>query len=227
VTLGPIETATAELVTWLERVSGGPVRVGPPVDGDEAGLSLWPFELHAEQQARSTGARHPYRFAVRYLVCGSGAAALGLLDRVLAEAVRAGEPALSLGGVDQAVWSAVRATPRPVLVFEVPAQVTYPVPETTLVSQPLVLKQARMRPLIGEVLGPGDLPVAGLRVELAGTALGTYTDRYGRFTFATVPASDQVQIRLLGRGRTFTADVALTDDGPVVIHCDFANDSGN
>lgn len=221
---GPIETATADLAAWLERASGGPVRIGPPVDEDEAGLALWPIELRPEHQTRSTGAAHPYRFAVRFVVAGSGPAALGLLDRVLTEAVRAGEPALRLDGVDQAVWSSARAMPRPALVFEVPAQVAYPVPNTPLVRQPLVVKQAGMRPLAGEVVGPGGQPVAGVRVEVAGTALVAYTDPRGRFAFASVPAADRLRLRLLGRGRTFTAEVAGAEDEPIVIHCQFTDD---
>jgi hypothetical protein len=176
---------------------------------------------------RGTGTRHPYRFAIRYVVWACGADALGLLDRVLTEAVRAGQPAVSLDGVDRAVWSSVRATPRPVLVFEVPAQVTYPVPDTPLVREPLVFKPASMRPLTGQVVGPGGQVLAGLRVEVTGTMLATYTDGRGQFAFASVPATDRVGLRLLGRGRTFTADVALTGDGPVVVHCEFADGTDN
>lgn len=221
---GPIETATAELADWLERASGIPVRIGPPVDADEPCLSMWPLGLRPEHQTRGTAARHPYRFVVRYVVAGSGPAALGLLDRVLTEAVRAGGPAFRLDGLDQAVWSSVRATPRPALVFEVPAQVAHPLPDTPLVRAPLVVRHTGMRPLAGEVVGPGGQPVAGARVEVCGTALATYTDRRGQFAFASVPATDRVGLRLLGRGRTFSADVALTEEGPVVIHCEFAED---
>ncbi len=223
---GPIETATAELAAWLERVSGAQVRLGPPVDDDEVGLRLWPLELRSEPQTRNTGARHPYRFTVRYVVSGSGQAGLALLDRVLGEAVRAGEPAVRLEGVDQALWSAVRAAPRPVLVFEVPAQVTYPVPDTPLVRQPLVIKQAEMRPLAGEVVGPGGVSLAGVRVEVAGTTLATYTDQRGRFAFASVPAMDRVRLRLQGRDRTFTAETALAEE-PVVIHCELGDGTDN
>jgi hypothetical protein len=221
---GPIETATDDLAAWLERVSGVAVRVGPPVDGDQAGLSLWPFELRPEHQTRGSGAPHPYRFVVRYVVTGSGAAALGLLDRILTEAVRVGEPALRLDGIDHRVWSSVRATPRPVLVFEVPAQIAHPLPDAPLVRQPLIVKHVDMRPVTGQVRGPGGQAVAGLRVEVAGTGLATYTDAGGRFTFDGVPATGRLPLRLLGRGRTFTAEVSLAEPGPVVITCEFIDD---
>jgi hypothetical protein len=218
---GPLETVTADLVTWLESVAGQPVRVGPPVDGPEdTGVTLWPYELRAQRQTTGTGARHPYRLAVRYVVT----AALPALDRVLGAAVRAGEPAVSLEGLDGAVWSAVRAVPRPVLVVEVPASVGHPAPDTPLVRGPLVLKQSGIRPLSGSVLGPGDEPVAAVRVEVTGTELATYTDAGGRFRLGGVPARDRIALRVEGRGRAFTADVDLTAEEaeePVVIRCDF------
>ena len=220
--LGPIEAATAGLRDWLTRVSGGPVRIGPPDDADQAGLSLWPYELRPERQTTGTGARHPYRFAVRYVVAGG----LGALDRVLTEAVRTGEPVLSQDRVD---WSTAGVAPRPVLVFDVPAMVSHPAPDTPLVRGPLVLKQGEPRPLVGEVRDQGGQPLTDVRVEVAGTPLATYTDRHGTFTLAGIPAGlpggDHVGLRLSGRGRTFTADVDLTDSGPVVIHCAFAPDN--
>jgi Carboxypeptidase regulatory-like domain len=87
-----------------------------------------------------------------------------------------------------------------VLVFEVPAQVAYPVPGAPLVRRPLVIKDAEMLPLTGEVVGPDGQSLAGVRIEIAGTTLATYTDRCGQFTFASVPASDRVRLRLPGRG---------------------------
>lgn len=215
---GPLETATADLATWLESVAQQPIRVGPPVDGPEdAGVTLWPYELRAQRQTTGTGVRHPYRLAVRYVVSGT----LAVLDRVLGTAVRNGEPAVSLEGLPGPVWSAVRAVPRPVLVVDVPVTVSHPVPDTPLVREPLRLNKSGIRPLTGSVLGPGDEPVAAIRVAVPGTGLVAYTDQAGRFRFGGVPVGDRVSLRVEGRGRTFSADVDLTDEEPVVIRCTF------
>ena len=219
-TPGPVEAATADLVAWLDRVVEQPVRVGPPVDGpDDTTVTLWPYELRADRQTTGTGPRNPYRFTVRYVLV----AALPALDRVLGAAVRSGEPTVCLEGLDGSVWSAVRAAPRPVLVIEVPATVSHPVPDTPLVRGPLVLKQTGLRPLAGAVLGPGDQPVAGVRVGIAGTAIATYTDGNGRFRLGGVPAGDRIGLRIEGRGRTFTADVDPAGAEPVVIRCVFTD----
>jgi hypothetical protein len=220
---GPIETATAELLSFVEGACAATVRVGVPEEAAEPGLWLWPYELRALRQTTGTGPRHPYRFAVRYLVAGSGTAALGLLDRVLTAAVRAGEPELSLEQPDPGLWRALGLAPRPVLGFQMPATVSHEAPDTPLVRGPLVLRHLAMRPLAGTVRGPGDQPVAGLRVEVAGTPLAAYTDRDGRFGFAAIPGGDRIDLRLSGRGRTFTATVERTGDEPVSVRCDFTD----
>lgn len=223
---GPIESAVAALLAFTRHASGGPVRVGTPADGAAPGLWLWPYELRPQRLTTGSGQRHPYRFALRCLVGGDAADSLGQLDKVLAEAVRAGEPELSLEAPDPQLWRALGLPPRPVLTFDMPASVAHPTPHVTPVRGPLVLRHIDLRPLIGTVLGPGDQPVAGARVEVAGTQLAAYTDRHGTFTFPAVPAGSTVGLRVIGRGETFTATIALTDDQPVTVHCGFGGAAG-
>lgn len=231
---GPIGAATAGLRAWLAQVSGGPVRVGVPAgppdtppstraastaatdDQPDPAVWLWPYELRHERQTVGAGARHPYRFAVRYVVAGP----LAALDRILTEAVRTGAPQLVPSTVD---WVAARITPRPVLVFDVPAAVTHPVPGTPLVRAPLQLRQAELRLVRGRVVdSAGRQPVADVRVEIAGTGPAGYTDRDGWFALAGVPGDGaRLALRLSARGRAFTADVDLTGDGPLVVRCPF------
>jgi hypothetical protein len=211
---GALQAATAALASWLATVTGASVRVGTPTDGS---VALWPYDLRAARQTTGTGARHPYRFTVRYVV----AADLPALDRVLAEAVRTGEPTISLDGLDPAVWSALGVPPRPVLLVEVPATIVHAVPDVPLVRAPLTLRHADLQPLDGAVLGPDDQPLAEVRVGVSGTAIVTYTDSAGRFRLAGVPGPGHVCLRIEGRGRAFTADVDLPSTEPVVIRCAF------
>jgi len=225
--LGPIEAATARLLDWLSRAAGTPARVGPPSadpanrseqDGD--GVSLWPLELRPARQIRSTGHREPYRFTVRYLVAASGDGALRSLDRVLAAAVGAGEPEVLLEAGDAALWLALGVPPRPALLVDVPAQVAYAEPTAPPVLHPLRIEHIARRTLAGTVVGPGDVPLAAMRIHVEGTTLTTNTDAQGRFSVAGVPDTGEVRLRLVGRGRTFLTAVDPASEEDLTIHCD-------
>lgn len=220
---GPIEAATAELAAWLAGAAGEDVPVGPPVDGGPtAGLTLWPLALRPARQTRGTGAREPYRFTVRYLVSAAGPAALARLDRVLAAAAAEGEPELVLEAGDPALWRAFGVPPRPALLIDVPAQVARPLPAAPPVLRPLRLRQLAMRDLDGRVVGPEEQPLAAMRVELVGTPYATHTDAAGRFRIAGVPHDPEqpdrpVRLRLVGRGRTLTAEVDPGEPDIVIV----------
>ncbi|MEH0982614.1 carboxypeptidase-like regulatory domain-containing protein [Micromonospora sp. CPCC 205556] len=221
---GPIEAATAELTAWLAAAAGGDVPVGPPVDPGSTGLTLWPLELRPARQTRGTGAREPYRFTVRYLLCAAGPAGLPRLDRVLATAAAEGEPEVVLEAGDPGLWRAFGVAPRPALLIDVPAQVARPVPAAPPVLRPLRLRQLAMLTLDGRVVGPEEQPLAAMRVELVGTPYATHTDPAGRFRLTGVPHDPEqpgrpVRLRLVGRGRTLTADVDPAD-ADIVIVCE-------
>ena len=227
---GPLVTATDDLVAWLQDTCGTDVHLGAPSDADDEGMSLWPYELRAEQQLSSaaTGAgRHPYRFSMRYVISAAGAdisAGLRLLDSVIVAAVRSGDRRFELATLDPAVWLALAIRPRPVVFVEASAQVNHAVVEVPRVLAPLGITQIPLRTLSGEVRGPNGQQVAALPVELVGTPLRTVTDHHGRFRFNSVPGAPSIELKMTGRGRTFTATLdlaALPEDELVVIHCDF------
>jgi hypothetical protein len=220
---GPIEAATAELAAWLTGAAGEPVPVGPPRDDPAGGLTVWPLELRPARQTRgSSGAREPYRFVVRLLVCGGGPAALPRLDRVLAAAATAGEPELVLDAGDPALWRAFGVPPRPALLVDVPAQVARPVPAAPPVLRPLRLRQLELRTLDGQVVGPERQPLAAMRIELVGGDHATHTDATGRFRLVGVPHDPDdpdrpVRLRLVGRGRTHLAQIDPADPDLVIV----------
>lgn len=217
---GPIEAAAQDLMAWLAEAAGEPARLAPPVNGSDDGLSLWPMELRPQRQTRGAGgAREPYRFGVRFLLTASGPKALRLLDRVLTAAARAGEPEISLEAGDPALWLAFGAAPRPAVFIEAPALIEQPAITAPPVLQPLQVSIIPRVTLAGRVVGPNDVPLAAMRVEVIGTPLKTETDAQGRFTVAGVPEADLVRLRLVGRGRVLTAQVDPTD-ADLVIKCD-------
>ncbi|WP_245601886.1 carboxypeptidase-like regulatory domain-containing protein [Hamadaea tsunoensis] len=218
---GPIEAATADLLAWLGRAAGQPARLGAPDAGESTGehLTLTPLDLRTQRQTRGTGAREPYRFGVRYLLTASGEGALGLLDRVLAAAVAAGEPQIVLEAGDTALWRALGVPPRPAFFVDVPVQIAYEERTAPPVRHPLQLRAIARLTLAGRVLGPGDEPLAAMRVEVVGTPLSTLTDAMGRFAVPGVPEAATVQLRLTGRGRVLLASVDPAEKD-LVITCD-------
>jgi len=220
---GAIEAAVAELAAWLTGAAGDTVPVGPPRDDPAGGLTVWPLELRpARQTVGSGGAREPYRFVVRLLVSGGGPAALPALDRVLAAAAAAGTPEVVPAGGDPALWRAFGVAPRPAVLVDVPAQIARPQPPAPPVRHPLRLRQLGLRTLTGRVVGPERQPLAALRVELVGTPYATQTDHAGRFRLVGVPHDPDepgrpVRVRLVGRGRTLTADLDPADPDLVIV----------
>jgi hypothetical protein len=217
---GPIEAATQDLLAWLAQTAGQSARLGLPQDGAPDGLSLWPLELRPQRQTRSGGSqREPFRFGVRYLLTASGPQALRLLDKVLTAAALAGDPQFSLEAGDPALWRALGVPPRPAVLIEAPAQILHPEVHVSPVLQPLRITIIPRVLLTGRVVGPGDVPLAAMRVEVLGTSYKTETDAQGRFTIAGVPEAPEVRLRLVGRGQILTAQVDPTD-ADLVIKCD-------
>ncbi|MFE9689314.1 carboxypeptidase regulatory-like domain-containing protein [Micromonospora sp. NPDC005806] len=220
---GAIEAAVADLTAWLTGAAGESVPVGPPRDDPDGGLTVWPLELRpARQTAGSGAAREPYRFVVRLLLAGTRPDALPTLDRVLAAAATAGEPEVVLAAGDPELWRAFGVAPRPALLLDVPAQIARPLPAAPPVRQPLRLRQLAMRALDGQVVGPERQPLAAMRVEVVGTPYATETDHAGRFRLVGLPHDPEdpdrpVRVRLVGRGRTLTADLDPADPDLVIV----------
>jgi len=223
---GPIQEATAGLVSWLASATDAAVRTAPPDDTDDdvdhPVLSVLVLALAREQELRSADRREPLRFRVRHLVTGPVASDVTarLLDRVLAAAVETGEPMVVLEPPPPELWLALRATPRAALLVDVPTQVARPAPVVPLVRSPLQVRSGPVRSIRGRIVGPADMPLTGIRVEVAGTGAATYTDTSGRFTLAAVPDEESLLMRLSGKGREFLADVVTSSVDDIVIHCD-------
>jgi hypothetical protein len=191
---GPIASATASLIDWLAGTADVQVRAAPPRASDSdsdsdsdpdggAGLSVWPLALMPERELRNAGQREPLRFRVRHLVTGS----VDALDRVLVAAVENGEPVVTLDQPSDQAWLALGVPPRPALLIDMPARINRPTPSVPLVRGPLQVRGGPPLAVSGRVLGPGDVALTGMRVEVVSTGAWTYTDAAGRFAFAAVP----------------------------------------
>lgn len=224
---GPVERATAELTGWLSAATGTLVRPGPPTEPTteptaeqpEAVLFAWPIELLPEPEGRQVGARPPFRCRVRQLVLAAGPdpTATRLLDRALTAAVQPGAPEVRLGPLPPELWLALGLAPRPALLFDVAVRIDRPVPAPPLVRSPLRIEESAIRGLSGTVIGPQDVPMADLRVELPATGAYVHTNSRGEFGFSNVPAQDRTRLRIVGKGRRYETEVDSRDtDHPII-----------
>lgn len=205
---GPIEAASAALVTWLADVAG-PTTQEPPSDSDSATarLVVWPLELLPEQHIAGQAL---IRLKVRHLVMGMGAPPLAarMLDRaVAASAAGNGAPEITFEPIALEVWLALRIRPRPALVIDIAAHVSRSTVVAPRVRTPLQVQDGVMHAIAGHVLGPSDLPIPGVRLEVAGTGASTYSGAGGAFALPGVPAGIPLRLVLSGRGVRRLAEV--------------------
>ncbi|WP_152363097.1 carboxypeptidase-like regulatory domain-containing protein [Microlunatus speluncae] len=220
---GPVESASAELIGWLSTVTGSLVQptrpTGPTPEQPEPALFAWPIGLLPEPEARPVGVRPPFRFRVRHLVLAVGPdqPAARLLDRVLIAAVQPGAPEVRLDPLPADLWTAIGLAPRPVLIFDVAAQVARIVPEPALVRRPLRIEDTAIRALRGTIIGPEDVPMADLRVEVTTTGAYAHTNSRGEFGISNVPAQDRIRLRISGKGRRYETEVdSRGTDHPII-----------
>jgi hypothetical protein len=215
-----IEQIDRQLAEWLAAVLDGPeVELSPPAEGGEgSAVSLYLMDLRNAPPTRG-GSRPPLQVVLRYLVTARAQdveEAHRLLGTLVFAAMEAPEMELELDPLPVELWRAFGIRPQPAFVLRVPLRRERPVPAVPRVRQPLVLRTEPITSLGGTVVGPGDLPIAGARVELPAFARSTRTDRRGRFAFAGVPASGTRTVRVSAKGREISV-AAVTDDGPLLI----------
>jgi hypothetical protein len=197
-----IDTVDEQLLEWLKsEVPGSPVSLAPPTAGLEAkpAVSCYLLELAAAPPARAPANGRPvplqlgldlYLEAHRLL----GNLVLAAMDRPGCEVDLTPPPA--------AMWQALGAIPRPAFVMQLPLRRERPLPSTGIVRHPIVIREASLRALSGRVLGPGEVPLAGARLEIPALHLSTRSDATGRFTFPPIPSSPlPSEVIVTARGR--------------------------
>lgn len=224
---GATGSAQRRTTEWARRAvgDGATVRIGlaaPDERRDGPIVALHPLGLAPEQEVRGTATRAPFRFRVRYLVTTDGPVDQGpeLFDLLLAAAVADGSMTVSVDPLAPEWWLALGVTPRPAFVVEVGASIDRATEVAPRVRAPMAVRAVALRPLAGRLVGPGDIPLAGARVEVAATRAVTRTGPTGAFRFAAVPDTEgATQLRINARGLHLVADVEVGHDDDVVIRC--------
>lgn len=195
-----IDRVDRQLSQWVTGVAGDSavtfsVPAGLPAG---RGVALHLMELVDKPPPRG-GRRPPLQILLRYLVsCWAESAeeAHRLLGELVFAAMENPEFEVDLTPVATEVWTAFGVAPRPSFFLCVPLRVERPAKPAPLVRAPLVIKSAPIANLDGVVIGPGDVPVMGARVELPGLQLSTRTDFRGRFHFRSIPAEPALSLRV-------------------------------
>jgi hypothetical protein len=210
-----IDEMDRQLQEWAGTVIGTvPVSLAPPVrdEGEEAVVSLYLLELTENPSPRTSGPQ-PLQLQLRYLVTTSARQpeeAHRLLAELLFAALETEKMQVEMEPVPVALWQAFGVAPRPAFTVRVPLLKERKTRPVRRVLEPVVVEAAPLAALEGVVLGPGDVPLAGARVELPALNVSTGTDFRGRFRFAAVPRDATATLRVQARGQ----ELALTPERP-------------
>jgi len=173
-----------------------------------------------------TPKRPPLQLTLRYLVTADADTpreAHRLLGTLAFAALENPEFEVEVEPLAPAAWTAIGAAMRPAIVLRIPLRKDRPEPPVHRVRMPLVLRNAPMRPWAGLVVGPGDLPIVGARVESPDLGQAVETDLRGRFRFPGVPVGMPMK-RLRVSAKGLVLDVNLerpaAKDAPVLIRMD-------
>lgn len=178
-------------------------------ENHETGVSLYLLEI-VESPPPRTNSRTPLQFALLYLVTTWSQdveQAHRWLGELLFAAMEHPEFEVNLDPPPPELWAGFGVAPCPSFRLKVPCRRARRQARGKPVMQPLVIQQSPVRPLSGQVLGPGDVPVMGARIEIPGLGQHTRTDAQGRFYFSRVPSDPApTSIRVEARGQELQVD---------------------
>ncbi|MBI5667942.1 MAG: DUF4255 domain-containing protein [Chloroflexi bacterium] len=220
-----IEQTDKRLREWAESVLDGTTVTFAPPAADQSGqaVSLYLMEFDTAPPPRGM-TRPPLQFTLVYLVTAQGYEpdeAHRLLGELIFAALDSTEFEVDLKPLPYAAWTAFGVPPQPSFFLRALARRDRPEPEIKYVRRPLVIHTSPLASLEGVVLGPGDIPLVGARVEVPGMQARTQTDSHGRFTFSSLPTDPPIQqLRIRAKGREQVVAIEPSTDRPLVIRFD-------
>jgi len=223
-----IDAIDRELLEWLKAtVPKTMVSFGAPLAeaGDKPLVSCYLLALATAPPTRgaSSGGPAPQQFALRYLISVSAAAqedAHRLLGPLVFAAMDRPGSEVELDMLPAELWIALGVVPRPAFLLRVPLRLARPEPTAGIVLHPIIINQSPLRPLAGRLVGPGDVPLAGARLELPSLQLSTRSDHRGHFTFPPIPMDPlpkELVITARGRVLRIAPQQHLGDDHTLTI----------
>lgn len=224
----PLDAVEAGLVAdWIRPTAGdlavvfGPLETEPLVDGDTR-IHLTFLGVAPATPARAVSRRpQPLAMFARHLVTAS-APTRAVADRLIVSlafaALDRGAPELEREGPTPDLWLALRVGARPALVVRELLERQRGFRPAPLVRRPLATEWSWGRTLVGRVIGPGQTPIAGAKIEVPSVGLGTYTDHRGEFSIAGVPTGPPAPTLVItAKGVRLTAQAGASSSEPLEI----------
>ncbi len=228
-----IDEIDTELTDWVKGALGkekAEIFIGAPKESvKETTVTLSLVALLPTPTPR-TAARPPLKLVLRYLVSvqaqdsGDAHRILGTLAFSAME-----RPAFEMESEapEVSLWAALGVPLRASFAIRVPLLKTRPEPKAKRVRFPLVIKTSPVRTISGVVLGPGDIPIMGARVEIPGSGRAVQTDPLGHFVIPGVLREfgpRAIQVRAKGALETVPLDLKAGPTDSLIIHLNSLED---
>lgn len=173
-------------------------------DGKKAGRGVGLYLVEVIQSPLpSTIKRPPLQLSLKYLITtwsDKPEDAHEMLVKLMFAAIENKDFQVGLEPIPLSVWASFGIPPQPSFMVCVPLQQERPEPPVKLVREPLKVQTSPMVAFYGLLLGPGDVPLSGCRVEIPALSLATRTDHKGRFHFPSVPAAGSKRLIVKAKG---------------------------
>jgi hypothetical protein len=201
-----------QLRTWVQNaVDVDTVSLDPPGPADGATVVSCYFYAIGENPPMRSARNAPLQLACYVLVSCTAPTALES-SRILSELIFATmqnpDYEIVLEPPPAEFWLALGVIPRPCYALRIPLRIERPSAAVPRVRQPLSVEGAPITQLNGVVLGPGDIPIAGARVEVPMLQRTTRTDANGRFRLTGMAAEPRAkQLRVSAKGETLDVTV--------------------
>jgi hypothetical protein len=230
---GALEALDDELRRWIaaavdEEVEVSLVAPGTPSEKSPAAGSVRAYLTALEPAPANAAERNaPLEFRVKYLITVSAdnpRREHRLLGQLVTDALEHRHGELDLTGPSEATWRAFGVAPRPAFFLRLPVRIERPARDLHRVTQPPIVRSGRARPLVGRVLGPEEVPVAGALIEYEPLHATARSDPRGWFRFPSVLSSDAAQeitIRARGESRSFPFNTEPMRGEPMVFRMTF------
>jgi hypothetical protein len=220
-----VEAFDERVKNWVQSViQGAELSMAMPNGQKQgSGVGLYLLEV-TKAPAPSTIKRPPLQLSLRYLVttwAEKSEDAHQALVQLIFAAMENTDFEVELDPIPMAAWTALNTAPRPHFILCVPLRLERPEPTTKRVLEPLKLKKVLMLGFHGQLLGPGDMALAGCRVEIPDLGVSTSTDYQGMFYFPGLPAEGTKHFVITAKGLELEVDSDENHpDGsaPLVIH---------
>ncbi len=182
----------------------------PGAEGSSDGVGVFLYELAPTPRSTSSRRDDPHQFMATYVISTWGddpISAHRWLGELAFAALDKADWEVDFHPVSPMLWNSVGASPRPSFRISVPVMRAQPKAPVPLVRQELEFDFVPMGSIIGKVVGPNGIRIAGATVQVPGLNKTVTTSYDGIFILKGVPSTESVTIRVSAKNLVHTATV--------------------